>query len=46
MKIKKEAGVIASGAPDGQQLEKINRFTKRALRAEEVYVFAARLCDD
>lgn len=46
MKIKKEAGVIASGAPDGQQLEKINRFTKRALRAEEVYVFAVRLCDD
>lgn len=46
MKITKEAGVIASGAPDAQQLEKINRFAKSRLRAEEVYVFAVRLCDD
>ena len=46
MKVTKAAEVVVSGAPSEQQLEKINRLTKTRVRAEEVYVFAVRLCDD
>jgi hypothetical protein len=31
---------------NGEMLEKINRFTRRALTAEEVYVFSVILCDN
>ena len=46
MKITKAANVLCSGAPDEAQLEKINRLSKKALTAQEVYVFSVRLCDD
>lgn len=46
MKIEKQANVVAAGAPDAQQLEKINAMTKSPLREDVVYVFAVRLCDD
>ena len=46
MKLKKAASVVSGGAPDGAQLEKINRLTKGTLGTEDVYVFAVRLCDD
>ena len=46
MKVEKSASVVASGTPDAAQLEKINRQAKGKLRAEEVYAFSVRLCDD
>ena len=46
MKVVKAADVIVSGAPDEAQLEKINRLTKAEVKAEDVYVFSVRLCDD
>lgn len=46
MNIRKEAAVVASGTPDEQQLQKINALAKTPLRAEEVYSFRVRLCDD
>ncbi len=39
-----EAG--RSGVPTKEQLEKINGFTRREMKAEEVYVFTAALCDN
>lgn len=44
--IRKAAEVAAAGTPDEKQLEKINALSKTALRPEDVYVFAVRLCDD
>lgn len=32
--------------PDGEALEKINRFTRRNFTAEELYVFPVALCDN
>ena len=46
MKVTKAADVLCSGAPEAEQLEKINRLTKTAVKAEDVYVFSVRLCDD
>jgi len=46
MEIRKAAGVLECGTPDERQLAEINRHAKSPLRAEEVYVFAVRLCDD
>ena len=46
MQIKKAAEAINSGAPTGIQLEAINAQAKAQLRAEQVYVFSLRLCDD
>lgn len=47
MNITKTArGIQESGLPDREQLEEINRLTRRPLGAEEVYVFALRLCDN
>lgn len=46
MKIQKQASVLTAGTPDAEQLEKINRQAKSPLKAEEVYVFSVRLCDD
>ncbi len=46
MEIRKAAGVLETGSPSPEQLEKINAFAKTPLTAEEVYVFAVRLCDD
>lgn len=46
MQVQKAAGVVAAGRPDDKQLEMINRQAKSKLTAEEVYVFAVRLCDN
>ena len=46
MNIQKEAGVCRAGVPDADALEKINRFSKSPLTAEQVYCFSVRLCDD
>ena len=46
MNIQKAAAVTASGHPDEAQLAKINLYSKTPLKAEEVYCFSVRLCDD
>lgn len=46
MRVTKAADVSISGAPSAEQLEKINRFTKGKVNAEDLYVFSVRLCDD
>ena len=46
MEIKKETQVLASGAPTAAQLDAINGQARGKLTAEQVYVFALRLCDD
>lgn len=46
MNISKQANVLAAGVPDEQQLAKINAQAKSKIRAEDVYVFSVRLCDD
>ena len=44
--IEKAAGLRRGGTPTPAQLEKIHQQSRRALTAEEVYVFSLRLCDD
>ena len=46
MNIRKEASVCTEAAVNEQMLEKINRYTKTPLTAEQVYCFSVRLCDD
>ena len=46
MEINKAAEAVSSGAPTAVQLEAINHLAKAQLTAEQVYVFALRLCDD
>ena len=46
MEIKKDANVQNSGEPTAAQLEAINAQAKAQLKAEQVYVFSLRLCDD
>ena len=46
MKIEKQGMPLAGGTPDERQLERVNMQSKTPLKAEEVYVFAVRLCDD
>ena len=46
MKTTKARALCAGGAPTPEQLEKINRQSKAALTAEQVYCFSVRLCDD
>ena len=46
MDICKEAEVNTVGQVSGEDLEQINTLTRRALKAEEVYTFAVRLCDN
>ena len=46
MEIKKETEVVASGVPTAVQMEAIHAQSKGKLTAEQVYVFALRLCDD
>lgn len=48
-KINKDAAIdreISGGQPDGKELEIINRFSRRPLDADEVYVFSVLLCDN
>lgn len=37
---------LLSGIPDEAALEKINRYTRRKFRAEELYTFPVALCDN
>lgn len=46
MDICKEAAVTAVGQAGSEDLEQINALTRRELKAEEVYTFAVRLCDN
>ena len=46
MDICKEAEVKTVGQVSEEDLEQINTLTRRALKAEEVYTFAVRLCDN
>ena len=46
MEIKKGTEVTTVGQPTAAQLETINGQTKSEMRAEQVYVFSLRLCDD
>ena len=46
MEIRKAAEVSQAGVPTQQQLEAIHQLTKSQVEAEELYVFALRLCDD
>lgn len=46
MKIEKQGTPISGGTPNEAQLAQVNLQCKRPMKAEEVYVFAVRLCDD
>lgn len=46
MKIEKQGHGLAGGAPDERQLELVNRQSRSPMKAEDVYVFGVRLCDD
>ena len=46
MQIQKQTSVQTSGTPTAAQLEAINVQAKTPLKAEQVYVFSLRLCDD
>lgn len=46
MDIVKQAQGGQTVAVTAEQLEQINRFSRRPMRAEEVYCFSVRLCDD
>lgn len=46
MEIRKETAAVGGGVPSAQQMEKINALAKAQLKAEDVYVFSLRLCDD
>ena len=46
MDVRKAATAAGRGEVSLAQLEKINRFAKKTLTKEEVYVFSVRLCDD
>ena len=44
----KETGyvLLKSGALTAEELEKINRYTRRAFQEEELYTFSVVLCDN
>ena len=46
MNIRKETEAARGGTPTEAQLAQINRIARAELKAEEVYVFSLRLCDD
>ncbi len=46
MEVKKATEAVGSGVPTAVQLEAINAQAKAKLKAEQVYVFSLRLCDD
>ena len=46
MKTTKACTLCSGGTPTPEQLEKINRQSRAALTAEQVYCFSVRLCDD
>lgn len=46
MNVNKQALCGGAAAVDEQELKQINRFSRKALTADEVYTFAVRLCDN
>lgn len=46
MNVNKQAHCGGTAAVDEQELEQINRFSRKKLTQEEVYTFAVRLCDN
>lgn len=46
MNVNKQAHCGGAAAVDEQELEQINRFSRKKLTADEVYTFAVRLCDN
>lgn len=38
--------MVHGSTPDAEALEKINRYTRRAFRPEELYIFPVALCDN
>ena len=46
MEVKKESQAVRGGVPTEVQLKAINALAKAELKAEQVYVFSLRLCDD
>ena len=46
MEVKKAAGVDAGQVADEAELALINRFSRKQLTADEVYLFTVRLCDN
>ena len=44
--VNKSAGLLDAGLPEPEELEYINRFSKRKLEAGEVYAFSVKLCDN
>ena len=46
LKVKKAADVDAGQAADEAELALINRFSRKQLTADEVYLFTVRLCDN
>lgn len=44
--IKKSEGISLNETVGAEELERVNRFAKRELKAEEVYCFAVKLCDN
>lgn len=46
MEVRKESNGLKNSMVTREELTIINRFTKRALKEDEVYTFAVRLCDN
>ena len=46
MEIQKEAGLLRGGVPGESDLKLIHALSRRELKAEEVYTFCVRLCDN
>ena len=46
MEISKEHRDVAAGTVTDEELARINTFAKTALKADEVYAFAVKLCDN
>ena len=46
MEVRKESNGLKNSIVTREELTIINQFTKRALKEDEVYTFAVRLCDD
>lgn len=46
MEVRKESLGLKNSMVTNEELAAINAFTKRELKADEVYTFAVRLCDN
>lgn len=46
MEVRKESNGLKNSMVTREELAIINQFTKRALKEDEIYTFAVRLCDN